>query len=478
MQSEVRARLRLKGVANRLPRWLAVLFPCSIAGSLLGQNILTPPPGFQGAPIVPALGNVSGTVGVPNAQANGQANGQANAPDSGQANTSASGQTTGEGGESTDTDKTTATAPLTSLMQWGAVHVRARASYQFLYDSGVNSQPGKSSGTYTHTFTPGLTVLAGPHVSLDYSPSFRFFSNREFHNTVDQFASMSAGIGLEDWSFGFSQSFTLTDEPQIETGGQTEQKDYSAGLSATYQFNDKISFQTSAGLSLTYLNGTNTLVTGVSNAPPSQLSDSQSYNVSEWINYAFDERFTGGVGITVGRSKQDGGFSSMNEQYSGRVSWHPGKKLSMSITGGIEDEQILIHGAPDIVTPIFSAQIGYQLFEHTSLSLSAARSVDVSLFQNQVTEGTQVGIGLQQRLLGLLQLSVGFGYSTTEYKNTFGFFKTSRSDTGTSYSVGLNCPFKKHFNVATFYQYNQSQSSLDGYGTSGSQMGASLNWSY
>ena len=457
-----------------LPRWLAVLFPCSIVGSVLGQSVLVPPPGFQGAPNVPAMGNISPTVGQPNAQASGQANGTANAPATGQATTPAE-------GESSETGTATAApaAPMETLMEWGALHLRARASYQFVYDTGIHSQPGKSSDTFTHTVSPGMTIFFGPHVSLDYSPSFRFFSQSDFHNTVDQAVSLSAGVGVGDWTLGLSQSFTLTDEPSVETSGQTEEKNYSASLNALYQFNDKISFDTSASVGLQFLNGTNAPVDTNSPVPfTPALTDSQNYSASEWMDYKFDEKISGGVGVTLSYSEQNSGFSSVSEEYRGRVSWRPGKKLTVAISGGLQDQQFLDTGAQDLLTPVFSTTITYRLFEQTTLSLSADRDVNTSLFQNQVTESTRLGLGLQQRLFGKLQMSLGFGYSTADYKDTTGKLITSRSDDNTSYSVGFNYPLWKRSSISAFYQYTQNSSSASAFGYSSSQVGAVLSWAY
>jgi hypothetical protein len=182
--------------------------------------------------------------------------------------------------------------------------------------------------------------------------------------------------------------------------------------------------------------------------------------------------------VTVGYSAQDGGFNSLDEQYLGRVTWRPGKKLMVYINGGIEDEQFLNIDAPDIVTPIFSASIMYHLLEQTTFSLSASRSLEASLFQRQVTESSQVGLGFQQRLFGKLQLSLGFSYGTADYKDTADNLATARSDSITSYSLGLSVPFLKHGNFSTFYDYSENSSSQGDFGYSSSQVGASVSWAY
>jgi hypothetical protein len=461
-----RARLRLEAATDWLPRWLAVLFPFSIAGSMFGQSVLAPPPGFQNAPATPQMGTPAWSAGqsAVNEQINAASG---NAP------------ANGSQGQLSETTVAPVGTPASSLMQWGALHLRAGVSYQFLYDTGVHVAPGQSADTFTHTVSPTVTFTLGPHVSLTYSPSFRFFSQRDFHNTIDQFVSLSAGANYGDWSFGLSQAYSQSDEPQVETSSQTEEQGFNTGLSASCQFNDKISFQSSGsvGLSLVVQSSTN-LFTGGNTNTPAVLADSQSYSGSEWMDYQFDEKLNGGLGVTVGYSAQDGGFKSFDEQYQARVGWHPGRKLTFNVSGGFEDQQFLNAKAPDAVNPIFSASIGYHLFEQTTLSLTASRTVGTSLYQSEITESTSLGIGLQQRLFGQLQLSLGFGYGTSDYKTTTANLATSRSDENTTYNVALGVPFLKHGNASAFYEISENTSSQAGFGYSSSEVGATLSWQY
>jgi hypothetical protein len=484
MYLEGRTRLRLGTAANRLCRWLAVLFPFSIIGSVFGQGYLVPPPGFQGAPSAPTMGNVSGNTGAVNGQPIGGMNGEAVGTVPGQANGEA-GQT-GTEGQSSGTAGAPLVAPISNLMQWGALHLHAHAGYQFLYGSGIHSQPGKSTDTFTHTLTPGLSLTVGPHVSLGYSAAIRFYSERDFHNTVDHSATLSAGAAYGDWTFGVSQSFSISDEPLVQTSSQTQQKDYSAGLTASYEANDKLTLTTTAGAALLYVGGNNTSIVRTNDSgepvPPPQsqlpLSDSQSYSAGETLLYDFDEKLSGGFGVTVDYSEQSGGFKSVDEQYQGHVNWHPGAKLSALLSGGFEHQQFLNSNAQDAWNPIFSAMVGYQLFKPTSLSLSANRSVSSSLFQNQIMESTALGIGLQQRFLGKLELALGFGYTISDYKVTTANLATARSDSGTSFSAALSFPFLTRCGFAAFYEFSQNTSSQGGFGYSSDQVGMTLSWAY
>lgn len=455
----------------RLPHLLAVLLLFSIVGGVLGQSMLTPSPGFQGAPSIPQLGVPSSTAAQMNAQIDNEINGEANAATASQPTTRES-----------DVEEAAAgaiVAPVQNLMEWGALHLHAELSHQFLYDSEIHTRPGESTATTTYTISAPIAAQIGPHVTLNYTPSYRIFSERGFRNTLDHYASLSAGVGYGDWSFGLSQAFSRTDEPLIETSSQTSQDNYNTGLSAVYHATDKISLEVSCSVDLTFVSGSesNVFIGGGTNTP-GILTDSQDYSGSQWINYQMNEKLAVGVGFTFGYTEQQNGLQSADEQYQGRFTWRPGKKVTVAIVGGVEDRQFLNSDAPDNLTPIFTTTASYEITGHTSLSLQASRSVNASLFEQQITESTQLGIGLQQRLLGLMQLSMGFSYSSSDFKTARNQLAVVRTDDTESCVIGLSLPFFKRGNVGAFYSYNVNSSSQPGFGYSSSEVGATLSWAY
>lgn len=430
---------------------------------------------------MPATGNVTPSTGQNNSQVSSQTIGQIN--DAADGTMSSTGQGTPAIGQGTGPAEVTGeglTAPLDAMMRWGAVHVHPRASYQFLYATGVHTVPGGSKDTFTHTLAPGVTVNLGPHVTADYSPSIRFFSEKGFHNTVDHAFDIHAGYIIGDWTVGASETFTVTDEPMVETSSQTEQKNFDSGLYASYHPTENFTLTTSVGLNLLYTSGgaTNVFVGGT-NGTPSNLADSQGYNASESLDYKFNEHLTAGALFSLGYSEQSGGFRSIEEQYQGHLNWHPASKFTASISGGVEQRNFLNSKASAVWNPIYSANLGYQLFEQTGLSIYANRSINSSIFDHQISQNTSVGVGVQQRLLGKLHVNLGFGYNKVDYQSTAtSNLSTSRSDESTSYTAGVSLPFLKHCSFSTFYQYSQNTSSQNGFSYDSSQVGASLFWAF
>ncbi len=361
------------------------------------------------------------------------------------------------------------------FLTWGAVHAKTHVTYQLLYGTGVLSSPGERSDTATQTINPGVLFALGPHWTLDYEPSLRFFSDKSFHNTVDHSLSLNGTTTYENRTLGLFQNYSRTDEPMVETGGQTGAQTYSGGGSVSYQFDNKWSLDVDAGVTLSFVDQTKD--TGSSNAIPATLSDSQNYYASEWLNYALDPKIGFATGLTEGYSDQNEGISTANEELLGRVTLRPGKKLSLSVDGGVEDQQFLNSDAPDSWSPIFAASVSYHLFDPTMLSLSASRSISASMIQNQIVESTVVNVGLQQQLLKRLQLALSYSYTTSDYSSPVKGVG-SREDVGNSYQAALSFGFLKHGSIGTFFQYSQNGSSVSGFSFSSHQVGMTLSWAY
>ena len=347
--------------------------------------------------------------------------------------------------------------------RWGPVTFRPSLSYSFLYGTGIQSSPGKSAATVEQTISPSFLFEVGSHWTLDYSPSWTFYSSRQFQNSLNHMATLSWGTSYEDWVVGFSQGYARSDSPSVETGTQTDQETYSTALNASYQFNDKISLNMGLSQNLSYVGngGSSTNLFG-------SFSSSKAWSTMEWLNYQFWPRLNAGIGVGAGYTIQGGSPDSVNEQYSARVSWRATDKISFLLSGGLQDQQYLSAGASDLVTPIFGATIQYQPFEQTRVSVSASRTVGTSFFQNQVTENTGVTADLNQRLLGKLNLDLNGGYSKTKYlsstslSNQIGY-GAGRNDNFYSFSARLTYSLLKRGTISAFYQYSENSSSQNKY---------------
>lgn len=349
----------------------------------------------------------------------------------------------------------------TSPFHWDPVTLRPHASYRFISATGVPSGTNYIN-TVIQEISPGILFDVGSHWSLDYTPTWRFYSNQQFRDTVDHDVILTGGVTYEDWVLGLTQSYLSASTPLVETGTQTDRQSWLTDLKASCQFNSKMSMD--LALDQTILSA-------------DAFTSYREWSTLDWLNYQFWPRLDTGLGAGFGFVNVDAGSNMTYEQFQARVRWRATDKISFQVHGGLEDRQFLDGGADDLVNPVAGALIQYQPFEVTKLSLTVNRTVAVSYFQNQVTEGTEVIGNLNQRLLGRFYLDLSGGYHTVEYvgANASG---TGRRDDYYTFDARLSCPFLKRGTAAVFYQYSDNASTVPGFTFSGSQVGFEVGWRF
>jgi hypothetical protein len=368
-----------------------------------------------------------------------------------------------------------------TLFRLGPVLLRPHILYRFLYGNGLQSSPGNQHDSIIQVVSPGIALDLGANWNLDYTPTLTYYSSSQFRNTVDQSVNLGWGAAYhDDWVFTGSQSYASTSDPNVETAAQTDQQNYSTTFDANRTLNDQLSLDLGLTQNINVIGnsggGTNFL---------QNLASSRSWSTMDWFNDQLRPRLSVGLGFGFGYNQQDGSPDSINQQYQGRVNWRATDKISFQLGGGLQDQEYLSGGASSLVTPIFSAGIQYQPFDHTQLSLNASRTVSASAFQNQVTEASSITVDLNQRLLGRLTLDLSGGYTASDYIATSSGLSTGRSDDTYNFSTRLSCPFLQRGTVSLIYEYSDNTSSQTGFAASSSafgftsnQVGFEIGWRY
>jgi hypothetical protein len=301
----------------------------------------------------------------------------------------------------------------------------------------------------------------GAHWTLDYTPSFTFYSDKNFKNTVGQSVSLRGGTVYEDWILGLSQTYIYSKSPQIETGSQTENQTYATSLTASHALNSKVSVDLGVNQDLNF---------------PSGYQSSKEWSTMDWVNYEFWPRLVVGAGAGAGYTVSTP--NSVNEQLQGRVNWRATDKISFGISGGAEFTQFTDGGGSPLINPIFSGSIQYQPFEHTEFSFSASRTVNTSYYQNQVTENTSINGGVNQRLLQRFNLSVSGGYNWTTYVGAATGANANSPSDYYSINVSLGTAVLKRGSVSVFYTYSQNITDEAGQGYVSNQVGFNLGYAF
>jgi hypothetical protein len=388
--------------------------------------------------------------------------------------------------------------PTDEPLKLGPVVFRPHVDYNFLYGTSIEASPSNHVDSIVQTVSPGMTFDLGRHWILDYTPSLTFYSDQQLHDSLNHSGSLTGQTHFGDWGFGLSQNFGYSSAPDTETASQSTQQSYGTSLTANYSINNK--FSTTFGLSQSLQ-----FVDDLANS-----QNSESWSTTAGLNYQFWPRFNIGINIGGGYVNTDSGDNAspnaVNESFQFNANWRATDKISFQFNVGFEDQQYIglngqdlygltsmggtnfvittnhIAPASDLLSPIFGASIQYQPFRYTQISLNASRNISPSLFLNQVTENTTVGLSINQRLLQKYSLSFSTGYTLTKFtssvegENLFG--TSDREDHGYNFSVHLTRTFFKRGNFSIFYQYNNNSSSAGGYSYASEQVGASVGYHY
>lgn len=350
------------------------------------------------------------------------------------------------------------------LLQWGPVDLRVHADYQLSYGNGIQSTPGHGVVTVINEISPGLLFDIGRHWSLDYTPTWRFYSSKLLQDTLDHSVRLAGWAAYEDWVLGLSQTYVTSSAPLVETGTQTFEETYSTALTASYLFNSKVSADLAVNQNL---------------VNDQTFASYREWSTMDWLNYQLWPRLSVSAGAGFGYVNLSVGTDMTHEDYQGRVSWRATDKLSFQANAGLEDRQFLGGGAPDLITPIFGLSLVYQPVEVTTFTLGASRVVSSSYFQNLVTENTGVNVGLSQRLFKKVSLGVGGAYARASYIATAsGAIFPGRVDDYYSFNARLSSIFLKRGTIAVFYQYTDNSSSQAGFTFSSNQVGLEIGYKF
>lgn len=354
-------------------------------------------------------------------------------------------------------------AEVPPLLQWQDLSVRPRASYRYLYGNGLQAQAGHQENTSVQTLAAGVLMTLGTHWSLDYSPTWTFYSNSAFRDTVSHAVSLSGRTEVGDWNLGLSQTYATGSPTLVETGAQTKQETYATSVDASYRLGPRTMIDLGASQSVR-------LSTGFTNTREWSSQDSLHYAVTEGMDTALVVG-AGYVDVTPGPNMQ-----YVQPQVQMSVQATP--KLALTLRGGMEHRTFNTSRARSLNNPIMSASVEYAPEEATHLSLGVSRSVSASYFSNEVIRSTGWNAGFDQRLLGVLHLSAGYGHQEASYLSPVAGVATSRRDRYDSFNVRLGTAFLKRGSAGVLYQFSRNGSNSSGYGFNSHQIGFDISYQF
>jgi hypothetical protein len=348
--------------------------------------------------------------------------------------------------------------------RFGRIVARPRVTYGYSYNEGVLLAPGQPENTEQWSFSPGIAVALGDRWNLDYSAVSNHNSNSAFRDAWAHSLRFEGTVQGRDWAARFAQNYSSSVSTLIETGKETAQQTASSMVGIARPISSELSFQTSFEGSFRFVE---------------TLSDSYGLVTTQALAYRYSPKVDIGLALMSGYSVAYKGADSVSISPQLQLSWKPGDKLGVSLSGGYERRILVSKAGGESNSPVFSSTVSYKLFEFTTLSIAGTRSMSTSVFADQVSKSRSWTASLEQRLLKHFTVSVSAVRSSGDYVSVSPDDETvNRHDSLNSFDLRLSTTLLKRGSVSIAYGEVRNTSSETGFTTSSRQIGVQAGFSY
>ncbi|MGE3311127.1 MAG: outer membrane beta-barrel protein [Limisphaerales bacterium] len=343
----------------------------------------------------------------------------------------------------------------------GPIDVGFDVSYGLTYGTGLLAGPNREEDSFRHSLTPGLNIYAGDRWSLRYAPSATFYSADGYKDTFDHLVNLAGSATAPGWVFGLNHVTSISSQPLIETGRQTDQTLHSSGLSGNWTPNDRDAFSFSLSQSIRFAD----------DAP-----DSYSWLSQNWYDRTLTDRISAGIGLGAGYDFLDPGTDMVPVRLNGRLQGSLGTKFSYTVSGGAERREFLDGDASANISPLVSVSLTYQVFEKTSVFVGFDHSVDISYFNNQFTENSSLQGGVNYNFSQKWSVSALGGFRDTSYLSTEVSDQVGREDNSTFANLTISWRILKRLTTALTYSFRANSSDQAGFDFDSHQVGLRITY--
>jgi hypothetical protein len=362
--------------------------------------------------------------------------------------------------------------PRTGIVRLGPFDVIPRAETSVYYDSNFANRPQEEDEVVI-SVTPGLVVVArdmaeevGKTVSLDYSPSFVFYTQGKYGDEITHNGRLQGRLFFPKLTLGIDQRILFMSDPDVDVSARSKRRTYGTALTSAYSVGEKTSAEVNFSFDMT-------------DYEEEAYTDRWQVANQNWFNYQYGPKLGLGVGLTLGYLELDGPSPNQTfEQGLLRAVYAVAERVSLSVSGGAEVRQFR-GGVDDTVNPIWNILGLYRPRDGTSLSVGiyqqyrSSASLDSQDFLR--TGGT---VTLRQRIFRQLSGSLSAMYYRSEYQASGTGVTASREDDSFLARVGLDTRVGQRWTTGIFGDYHNNMSNVERYDFVRYRVGARVAWSY
>jgi hypothetical protein len=361
-----------------------------------------------------------------------------------------------------------------------------RFQYQFLlrlrgvYDDNINISHFDAVSDYYFAIEPTITLGFGDifqraedYLRLDYTPSIFLFLDHSENDAVQHLIHLEGHHRFRRLDLALIQDIQILDGADL---GAT----VDGGITGTFA-NVDVSTRTRVNIFTTQLKADYQLTgkTSLSSALNSTITDypdlisSQVISGNLFINYAYSDKITVGVGGTGGYDFVDDPNPDQTfEQANVRLSYKATGKVTLNASGGVEFRQFEDSSRGTYISPVFEIDANYQPFVATSFSLAVSRrTLNSAVLAGQDFASTTVAIAARQRLFQRVYFGLNVGYQNSDYFSTISGLSATREDDYYFVQPTLDVMVTRFWSVGAYYLHRQDDSSVDFFSFDNNQVG-------
>jgi hypothetical protein len=345
----------------------------------------------------------------------------------------------------------------------GPVTIEPHILYRLMYSEGIQAAPGHPVDSVIQNVAPGILLALGTHWNLDYTPTWNYYSNHDFRNTLDEAINFTGGANFENWTFGLTQSYVSSSPSLVETATQTKEQTYVTLFTANYQFGRSVELDSILKQNVQLV----------------ELYPSyRDWSDAEQLHYQYSTVLNVAAGFVAGYTAVNPGVNMTYGEPEVILVWNATDKLTISLNAGVESRKFHTEGVGVLNSAVFNGSITYQPIKTTQIIVSGERDVSPSYLIDQVTETLQWNLALKQRILKRLYLTAQFAIERVDYLSSAGNSAADRRDMVNSLNIMLSTQLFRRCSVDVFWQNGNNSSNAPGFGYSSNQIGTDISIRY
>lgn len=343
--------------------------------------------------------------------------------------------------------------------------LRPKIYYSVQYGDHLPTANAHERNSIIQEFEPSINIQFAEHFFLSYAPKFIWYSDDVLKDQTNQQINFNANGTVGDLSIRASQTYSLTEDPILETWAQTRQESIGTDLSAAYPLSNKTTIEASI-------------------SRYTRFTDAYT-DLESWSGFvSLRRQRSQGLSVSIGAGSTynfiNPGSDLVSHQVKCGLRWTQGERLFLEFEGGVDVSRFRAASGESVENPVYGMSLNYRVFEFTTVSVGARRVVTPSLYSNQLSDVARYNFSIKQRIFVNFMLQAGVDYSDYNYMNLApGVAANSdRSDKYWAYNMSLDTRLFAKVSVSVFCRYSRNRSDLNAFTYSGTLTGASFRYAF